>query len=150
MIIHRAINEEESMTIRITVPADLEESIVAWAEEAGVEPSAMALKVLSQGVSRRRNLSTYAEKQAKATKKTTKRGPGRPKKEAAEAPKKRGRPRKDAIAAAPKRGPGRPKKDAPKPRAVAKALAPKKVPAVAPPAEANGAWHDVQAEAPVQ
>ena len=117
------------MTIRITVPSELEESIVAWAEEAGVEPSAMAIKVLSQGVSRRRNLNTYATKQAKASKKVAKRGPGRPKKEVAEAPKKRGRPRKDAAASAPKRGPGRPRKEAPKPRAVAKALTPKKAPA---------------------
>lgn len=140
------------MTIRITVPADLEESIVAWAEEAGVEPSAMAIKVLSQGVSRRRNLNTYATKQAKVTKKASKRGPGRPKKEAAEAPKKRGRPRKDATtAAAPKRGPGRPKKEAAKPRAVAKALAPKKAPVAAPPpAEANGAWHGADTAPAVQ
>lgn len=132
------------MTIRITVPTELEESIVAWAEEAGVEPGAMAIKVLSQGVSRRRNLNTYATKQAKASKKVAKRGPGRPKKEATEAPKKRGRPRKDAAAAAaPKRGPGRPKKDAPKPRAVAKALAPKKAPPPPPtPAAKDADWVD--------
>lgn len=130
------------MTIRITVPSELEESIVAWAEEAGVEPSAMAIKVLSQGVSRRRNLNTYATKQAKASKKVAKRGPGRPKKEVAEAPKKRGRPRKDAAtASAPKRGPGRPRKEAPKPRAVAKALAPKRAPA--PPAPVAVAPVDV-------
>ena len=129
------------MTIRITVPSELEESIIAWAKDADLEPSAMAIKVLSQGVSRRRNLETYATKQAKGSKKVAKRGPGRPKKEvAAEAPKKRGRPRKDVTASTPKRGPGRPKKETPKPRAVAKALTPKK--AAPAPAEANGAWSE--------
>jgi len=136
-------HREVSMTIRVTVPAELEESIVAWAEEAGVEPSAMALKVLSQGVSRRRNLSTYAQKQVKAAKKAgvVKRGPGRPRKEAkAAAPvkkaAKRGRPpgstnKPKAAKAAP-------------PKAVAKALTPRRAPAPPTPAPvaSAGDWED--------
>jgi hypothetical protein len=130
------------MTIRVTVPAELEESIVAWAEEAGVEPSAMALKVLSQGVSRRRNLSTYAQKQVKAAKKAgvVKRGPGRPRKEAkAAAPVK-----KAAKRGRPPGSTNKPKVAKAAPKAVAKALTPRKAPAPPAPAPAvsAGDWED--------
>lgn len=113
------------MTLRVTVPEELEKDINRLSKVMGLEPSEGVLKLLKHGVSRKSALVNHQAKKAggKPTKAKAKAAP----KKAAKAPAKSAKAPAKAAAKAPAK------------KAAAKGLRPKKAAAAAPVAPAEAA-----------